>query len=163
MKSPVLIHGRHAYIKHGCRCGVCVKEHRDYQREYSRQRTIEARNGGRPWNRAVVNAVDELPILDGMPAGPWVAKAVCRGRSEWEMSENAMRSRNTRKHANTGIAIAGCNVCPSLAECRTWVMSYRLDPCAFHVVAGMTPRQRNEERERAGIATPGRRYRGNAA
>lgn len=149
-------HGtRYGYNK-GCKCPDCVEAYRAYGRNAYHRRQERITLG-------LVDIVNELPVLDGMPAGPWVAKAVCRGRSEWEMSENAMRSRNTRKHANTGIAIDGCNICPSLVECRTWVMSYRLDPCAFHVVAGMTPRQRNEERERAGIATPGRRYGGNAA
>lgn len=151
-----MTHGTRYGYKTGCRCPDCRLANRDYNRGFQNRRRGRMATG-------LIDAASELPVLDGLPAGEWVTKAVCRGRDEWEMTENAMRSRNTRKFANTGIAVDGCLRCPSLTECRTWVMSHTIDPCGYHVVAAMTPKQRNEERVRLGMPTPARRYGGTAA
>jgi len=143
-------HGtRYSYQK-GCRCPDCRLAEREYSQGDKQRRRDRMVLG-------LIDAASELPVLDGLPAGEWVAKAVCRGRTEWEMTEKAMRSRNTRKFADTGIAIDGCLRCPSLTDCRTWVMSYTIDPCGYHVVAGFTPKQRNAQRETLGLGVRGPR------
>ena len=143
-------HGTRYGYKLGCRCLNCCDSARSYSRGAQERRRDRMRLG-------LIDPASELPVLDGLPAGEWVEKAFCCGRSEWELSENAMRSRRTAKFETIGIALSGCRLCDVINDCRTWVMSHTIDPCSCHVVAGMTPRERNAQRETLGMSVRGPR------
>jgi hypothetical protein len=80
--------------------------------------------------------------------GPeWRELAACSGR------EPAFRwdARNDARAMREGFEL--CMACPSHDECRSWVLSWDLDPCPYHLVAGLSPSQRDEQRRQLRVTT----------
>jgi WhiB family redox-sensing transcriptional regulator len=162
VRDPRITHGRKGYIYHHCRCDICVTTHRNYQREYYRKRRAEAREGGRPFHGTQPRVIADT-YLGLQPCGEWSEQAACKGKKDWEIAEKAAAWREPHRQPNVVRAIAICHTCPVLEQCRNWVLAHQLDPCPVHVVAGMTPKERNAHRRSQGIAVPGGKQRGDAA
>lgn len=65
----------------------------------------------------------------------WRALAGCAGRVA---DMQALQVSPARVRAAKVI----CRRCPVLDACRAWVLSVDPDPCPWHVVAAMTPKER---------------------
>lgn len=75
---------------------------------------------------SLVGALVGIPRLDG---------ARCKGRSgTWDLPESDEPP--ARADARLAAAIAECNVCPALADCRKWIASLRPSKRPLGVVAG---------------------------
>lgn len=155
MNDGQFIHGRSGYIKHRCLCDVCVDAHRTYQRNYGRQRRAEALADGRPFGkpRPVDDQPSEPPVI---PIGPWHERAACKGKG-WLflVPSNRAQLNRGRLPERNHTAIAMCFDCPVLEQCEQWAFAHQVDPCSHHILAGLTPRQRNVKRRVLGYAMPG--------
>ena len=74
---------------------------------------------------------------------PWVAAAACAG------TPTAMFFPKRGGQNAAAVAIAICNECDVLTECRTWALSSPDPTCGHGIAGGMTPRQRRQARARA--------------
>lgn len=155
MRQAGITHGRKGYIYHHCRCDICREAQNTYSKEYQRRRVEEARSGGRPF-RAGRRRISVATATVWEPWGDWAELAACKGSDSWLMPVRAMHSRNARRNPEVVAAIAKCSTCPVLEQCRQWVMSHRDDPCKWHVVAAMTPQERNAQRRTSGMRIPGK-------
>lgn len=162
MNTAGFVHGRSAYIRHACRCEICREAHRAYARDYHHRRADEAADGGRRWDRYQTRAVPNgRPVW--IPWGDWGEQAACKGSQDWAIHAFALHRRDTRRFPQVAAAIRACETCPVLEQCRAWIFAHDIDPCTHHVVAAMTPKERNAERRRRGIKMPGTSGRGDAA
>jgi hypothetical protein len=75
----------------------------------------------------------------------WQALAACQGRPDDWLAEQVGRAR-------VAAAVEACQACPVLQHCRAWVLDpatwQGVDPCPWHVVAAMTPAERDAARWR---------------
>lgn len=133
-----IAHGLNGYVKHGCRCDICRSQHSDYRRRYNRQRTQEVLNGGRPWLETKRSVT--IPIMPGV----WSEQAACRNSKVLDIPLGY--GRHETRWPGMPSARALCNRCPVIDSCRTWVMAHEDDPCPWHVVAAMSPSERNQIR-----------------
>lgn len=131
-------HGLSGYITHGCRCDICKAQHSDYRRRYNFQRAQEALNGGRPWHSA--KRTLSVPVTPGV----WSEQAACRNSKRCDIPLGY--GRHEDRWPGMPAARALCNSCPVIEPCRNWVMAHEDDPCAWHVVAAMSPTERNQIR-----------------
>jgi hypothetical protein len=160
------IHGRNGYIKYRCSCDTCLTAHRTYQREYARRRSSEAAEGGRPFGQHQPASTDrfDLPKLFGDPKGDWVDDAACAGHEPtFRIPQWHTHPRGQERKKIVIEAKQICATCPVLDDCRNWILNHTIDPCPAHVVAGLTKRERTNEKHRLGIRTAGRPTRGDAA
>lgn len=148
-------HGRKAYVHHGCRCTRCRDDNSAYMRDWRQARATGERRR-RWWAEP-----DTTSPVRWIPPGAWVDDAACRVRNVHEVPHSYYG-----KWARWGgleAAVATCSACPVLEQCRRWVLLHRVDPCPVHIVAGMTPTERNSERRRLGISVPGSPGKGDTA
>lgn len=114
----------------GCRCDLCREANRNYQREYR--------------SRGPVN--DLLALLTSWERASdlqWFDDAACRGRpTQWWFAGDG-RNLNSRTSKR---AVDICISCPALEQCREWSLSL---PQPWHgIFAGMSPQQRQQEKQR---------------
>ena len=125
-------HGTTSTYAWGCRCADCRGASAENGRHYrARRRALN-------------------PIITLTPVGDWAHDGLCRGSGAWLLTLSARRdrSRHTREVVEV---IATCRRCPVLEQCTSWVMGHHEDPCAWHVVAGMTPKERTRARQGRGL------------
>lgn len=158
MNDGDIAHGRRAYIYQRCRCDVCRAAHNAYSRAYQQRRRREASTGGRPYGGRT--KPEPIYVHYTVP-GQWVDRAACRGNNACEIPHGYANS--GRRWRGLPEARALCNGCPVLEQCRHWIIAHRIDPCPVHVVAAMTPKERNTARRDSGIKVPGNPGRGKAA
>ena len=125
-------HGTTSTYASGCRCADCRGASAENGRHYRARR--------RPLN----------PIITLTPVGDWAHDGLCRGSGAWLLTASARRERG--RYAREVVqVVATCQRCPVLEQCTSWVMGHDEDPCAWHVVAGMTPMERNRIRQGRGL------------
>jgi hypothetical protein len=88
----------------------------------------------------------------------WRTRAACRGAGDmWLL--RCVRGR-MRPAQLTGAAIEICMGCPVFNDCHTWITGVIAetgdDPCPSHVVAGLTPEQRQQQPRPARDVSPTR-------
>lgn len=116
----------------GCRCDDCREAAAASSRLYrARKRALN-------------------PIITVTPVGDWAHDGLCRGSGAWLLTSSARRDRS-RYSREVVQVIETCRLCPVLEDCRTWVMGHDEDPCTWHVVAGMTPKDRTRARQGRGL------------
>lgn len=155
--KPSLKHGRHAYIRYGCRCDICKDAFNAYQRAYMAKRMEEAHNGGREWfryNPTRSNVTLGLALDRFRFPGEWTEHAACKGSKVLDIPLGYMY--HLERWPGLQAARTMCAGCPVLEQCRNWVMSHDDDPCSHHVVAGLAPTERNSIRRVRGTPTTGR-------
>lgn len=79
--------------------------------------------------------------------GNWADHAACRGHNHvmaLPCGSNRQSARRILHLAQPAIAI--CNTCPVLQECRSWALTTP-DPAIDHVAGGLTPHQRHQHRK----------------
>lgn len=131
-------HGTTSTYAWGCRCADC--------------RGASAKNGRH--YRARRRALN--PIITLTPVGDWAHDGLCLGSQAWLLTASARRERG--RYAREVVqVVATCQRCPVLEQCKSWVMGHDEDPCAWHVVAGMTPKERNRIRISRGLYVRGLR------
>lgn len=138
-------HGTTSTYAWGCRCDDCRGAAAENGRHYrARRRALN-------------------PIVTMTPVGDWAHDGLCRGSGAWLLTSSARRDRS--RHSREVVqVIATCRRCPVLEQCTSWVMGHDEDPCTWHVVAGMTPKERNRARQGRGLwVRNARRNRGTAA
>lgn len=162
MKNGEFVHGRGAYIRRACRCDICREAHRAYARDYHHRRADEAAEGGRRWDKYQTRATPN-GLMSWIPWGEWADEAACKGSDDWAIHAFALHKRDARRFPQVVNAIKGCEACPVLEQCTAWIFAHDIDPCSHHVVAAMTPKERNAERRRRGMRVPGNPGRGDAA
>ena len=138
-------HGTTSTYASGCRCADCRGASAENGRHYrARRRALN-------------------PIITLTPVGDWAHDGLCRGSGAWLLTASARRERG--RYAREVVqVVATCQRCPVLEQCTSWVMGHHEDPCAWHVVAGMTPKERNRIRISRGLYVRGLRgNRGTAA
>lgn len=152
-------HSRSGYIA-GCRCDICREAHREYGQEYWRRRKQEADEGGRHWGRTKRVTI---PAGSFLWPGDWQKDAECAGLKTLCIPLGFKG--HTDKWFGLTEARSVCQRCPVLEQCRTWVLAHDDDPCDWHIVAGLTPQERNGIRRRRGTAVLGNagRFTGGAA
>lgn len=158
------VHGPDSSYARGCRCDECRKENTVRQREWRETKRIYG------ISERTLQSTDAKASLDKAVGfqfpGSWSDFAACRGQGErWLLDERDARRPRERlaRHPRTVEAIAACEVCPVLKQCRIWVLAHDLDPCPWHVVAAMTPPERNNQRRQMGRPIPGRHQQGEVA
>ena len=151
MSSPC---GTAAGYTGGCRCTPCRNANTTRQREWRQNKRIY----GVGEKTMIALAPKPMAVMSGFkPSGDWAHRGTCRRNgNQWILTETQVRTTNPRRFNEVARMIDACNACPVLTECRTWVLAHTIDPCPWHVVAAMTPRQRNNARRELGIPTPGR-------
>jgi hypothetical protein len=131
-------HGTTSMYAGGCRCDDCRGAKNNYGRDYrARRQTLN-------------------PVTTMTPAGDWVSDGLCLGSDAWLLTSSARRQRSRFSRELVQV-IATCERCPVLEDCTSWVMGHDEDPCAWHVVAGMTPKERNRIRISRGLYVRGLR------
>lgn len=125
-------HGTTSTYAWGCRCDDCRGAAAASSRFYrARRRALN-------------------PDTTVTPVGDWAHEGLCRGSSAWLLTSSARRERS-RFSREVVEVISICRQCPVLEDCTSWVMGHDQDPCDWHVVAGMTPRERNRARQGRGL------------
>lgn len=131
-------HGTYSGYTQGCRCEDCRDAQRAYRRRYR-------------------HAQQDLPRIDGLPVGDWVALAACRGQVDlFEVPNWWAPKRGYNRTPQVVAAKRICWRCPVLEQCRTWITDHYEDPCPAHVVAGMTKQERRTYRKEQGLPVGGR-------
>jgi hypothetical protein len=131
-------HGTTSMYAGGCRCDDC------------REAAVESSRIYRARHKAM------NPVTTVTPAGDWAHDGLCRGSDAWLLTSSARRQRSRFSRELVQV-IATCERCPVLEQCHTWVMGHDEDPCTWHVVAGMTPKERNRIRISRGLYVRGLR------
>jgi len=125
-------HGTTSTYASGCRCDDCRGAAAASSRHYrARKRALN-------------------PIITVTPVGDWAHDGLCLGSGAWLLTSSARRDRGRRSREVVQV-IDTCRRCPVLEQCHTWVMGHDEDPCAWHVVAGMTPKERTRARQGRGL------------
>lgn len=133
-------HGTTSMYAGGCRCDDCRGAAAESSRIYRARR--KALN----------------PEVVVVAVGDWAQDGLCLGSDAWLLTPAARRDRSRRSREVTQV-VEECGQCPVLEDCRSWVMGHDEDPCQWHVVAGMTPKERNAIRLSRGLWVRG--FRGN--
>lgn len=80
--------------------------------------------------------------------GTWMERAACRGEDMMLINHTKRLEWHLRRPAEAA-RIMLCTRCEVLDECTNWVLSEDVDPCPFHIVAGMVPVQRGRLRKQS--------------
>jgi hypothetical protein len=131
----------------GCRCVRCKEAHAQVRRN----RRHRDKDGGAP----VIERPERVPTTV-IPIGPWHERAACKSKGRMFLipADRSSQYRNLLPARNQ-TAIAMCFRCPVLKQCEQWAMAHQFDPCPHHILAGLTPSQRNVKRRVLGVALPG--------
>lgn len=134
----------------GCRCVLCKAAHTQVRRN-RRSRELDREAGIEPPPREPYTYLP--PVI---PIGPWHEQAACKGEGWLFLMPNDRTQRNRgRLPDRCQTAIATCFDCPVLEQCEQWAFAHHIDPCPHHILAGLTPRQRNIRRRHLGYLMPG--------
>lgn len=87
-------------------------------------------------------------IPKGNLRGSWDERAACKGKNMILRSTSKNIAWYMRRPTDAE-RILLCTRCPVLPQCTDWVMSEDVDPCPFHIVAGMVPTERGRLRKQA--------------